>query len=132
MNQDVVHRHGRQRREFLRLAGAAGVAVLTGCGSAPKPVVVKLTIEASADANPDTRGRPSPVTVKLFELKSSASFEKADFFSLFDRERETLGPELVGWWATAISSARSGGSRFQSRLRARGRRRFKWAHKGFR
>lgn len=96
MNQDVVHRQGRQRREFLRLAGAAGVAVLTGCGSAPKPVVVKLTIEASTDANPDTRGRPSPVTVKLFELKSSASFEKADFFSLFDRERETLGPELVG------------------------------------
>jgi type VI secretion system protein VasD len=57
---------------------------------------VKVTLEASTDLNPDQRGRPSPVTVKLFELKSLASFDKADFFSLFDRERETLGAELVG------------------------------------
>ena len=96
MNQDVEPRPGRMRRQLILAAAAAALASLGGCASAPKPVVAKLTLEASADLNPDQRGRPSPVTVKLFELKSAAGFDKADFFSLFDRERETLGPELVG------------------------------------
>lgn len=96
MNQDVEHRLRPTRRELVLAAGAVGLASLVGCASAPKPVVVKMTLQASADVNPDQRGRPSPVSVKLFELKSLAAFEKADFFSLFDRERETLGAELVG------------------------------------
>lgn len=95
MTQDVVQSRGRTRRQLLLAAGVASVAAFVGCSSAPKPIVVKLTLEASKDLNPDSRGRPSPATVKIFDLKSSASFEKADFFSLFDRERETLGPDLV-------------------------------------
>lgn len=95
MTQDVVHRRDHTRRQVLLAAGAVGLVALTGCASAPKPIVAKLTLEASKDLNPDQRGRPSPATVKLFDLKSSAGFEKADFFSLFDRERETLGPDLV-------------------------------------
>ena len=82
----------RQRRLLLMVST---IWVLTACASAPKPVVVKLTLQASPGINPDQRGRPSPVAVKLFELKSLSSFERSDFFSLFDRERETLGPELV-------------------------------------
>lgn len=87
------HRMAWERRRLL----VAGVAcALAGCASsAPKPVVVKLTMQATPNVNPDQRGRPSPVSLKLFELKSLSSFERADFFSLFDRERETLGPELV-------------------------------------
>ncbi|HVG04951.1 MAG TPA: type VI secretion system lipoprotein TssJ [Burkholderiaceae bacterium] len=77
------------------LLSLSTACVLTACASAPKPVVVKLTMQATSGINPDQRGRPSPVQLKLFELKSLSSFERADFFSLFDRERETLGPELV-------------------------------------
>lgn len=84
------------RRRTLSALGAAYVLTLAGCASGPKPTVIKLTIEATQNVNPDQRGRPSPVAVKLFELKSLTAFERADFFSLFDRERETLGPELVG------------------------------------
>jgi len=57
--------------------------------------MLNLTLEAALNVNPDQRGRPSPVALKLFELKSVAGFDKADFFALFDKERETLGQELV-------------------------------------
>jgi type VI secretion system protein VasD len=92
---DIVHRYYNRRVLLLALA-SAGLAALGACSSAPKPLAAKITLEASANLNPDQKGRPSPVTVKIFELKSVAGFEKADFFSLFDRDRETLGAELVG------------------------------------
>jgi type VI secretion system protein VasD len=85
-----------RRRTLMLTAAALTLPVIAGCASGPKPVIARITLEASAGVNPDQRGRPSPVAVKLFELKSLASFERADFFSLFDRERETLGSELVG------------------------------------
>jgi len=96
MNETTLTRRNTwTRRGLLAAACAIGAAQIAGCASGPKPVVAKLTIEAAAGVNPDQRGRPSPVALKLFELKSLTNFERADFFSLFDRERETLGPELV-------------------------------------
>jgi type VI secretion system protein VasD len=82
-----------------RLALACGL-VLTGAllaGCAPKPVVttVSITLVAGADANPDARGRASPLTVRVYALKSPGPFEGADFFSLFEKDQATLGAELV-------------------------------------
>lgn len=94
MNAEILSEGDSARRKLIFAACIAG-GMLSSCASAPKPVTVKLTIEAGSDINPDPRGRPSPVALKLFELKSAANFENADFFSLFDHERETLGPELV-------------------------------------
>jgi type VI secretion system protein VasD len=73
---------------------------LLGCSgaqkpSAPKPTVVKIALDVDPAVNPDARGRPSPIVVRMFELKSLAAFNASDFFSLFDRERETLGADLV-------------------------------------
>ena len=45
--------------------------------------------------NPDVRGRASPVTVRLYELKSVAPFNTADFMSLYEQDRSVLGSELV-------------------------------------
>lgn len=71
---------------------------LSGCASPPpKPVVtpIAMTVAAGADANPDARGRASPLTVRVYALKTSGPFEGADFFSLFEKESATLGAELV-------------------------------------
>jgi type VI secretion system protein VasD len=78
----------------------AGVALgLWACAAKPPapppPTLVKGAIEATAAVNPDARGRPSPIVVKLFELKAVGPFESADFFSLFDKEREALGADLL-------------------------------------
>jgi type VI secretion system protein VasD len=80
-----------------RLAAICGV-LLVACASPPKPpppTIVQASVEALANVNPDARGRPSPVVVKFYELKSLAVFDSADFFSLFERDREILGAELV-------------------------------------
>lgn len=66
-----------------------------GCASAPKPTILKVELDVDSRVNPDSRGRPSPIVVRFYELKSLAAFNAADFFSLFEHDRETLGTELV-------------------------------------
>lgn len=73
----------------------AGLAFLASCSSTPKPTKVSLALQSNATANPDGRNRPSPVVIRVFELKSLAAFNGADFFSLWERDKETLGNELV-------------------------------------
>jgi type VI secretion system protein VasD len=82
-----------------RRAGALAMIaaiVLGACGSKPpKPAVAKLTVAAQSDVNPDAAGRPSPVVVRVYQLKDDAAFKDADFFALFDKEQPTLAASLV-------------------------------------
>ena len=99
------------RRRALLLA-AAGVLV-GACGSEPPrpqqqqqqqqpvapvvldPVTLQVTLVASEDVNPDIRGRASPLSVRIMELRSRSAFDASDFFSLYEREQATLGTELL-------------------------------------
>jgi len=84
---------GRRAALILGLAWA-----VASCSSPPpKPVVTPVSIElvAGKDANPDARGRASPLTVRVYVLKAPGPFEGADFFSLYDKDQATLGAELV-------------------------------------
>ena len=56
---------------------------------------VDMRIVAGGDVNPDDNGRPSPVVVRVVELKSPAVFESAEFFALYQDEAQTLGADLV-------------------------------------
>jgi len=60
-----------------------------------QPTTLTATIKASRMINVGVMGRPSPVVVRIYQLKGTTAFEAADFLSLFERERETLGGELV-------------------------------------
>src|SRR5712691_7245588 len=79
---------------FRLLPLACSIALAAGCGSSPP--LLRGAIKAEATSNPDLRGRPSPIVVRVYELKSLAAFNGADFFSLFEKEQETLGSELLG------------------------------------
>jgi len=46
------------------------------------------------NVNPDTRKRASPIVIRVYELKSSASFDAADFLSLYERDQATLAAEM--------------------------------------
>jgi type VI secretion system protein VasD len=74
---------------------ACSLTLAGGCGGA-KSSLLKGSINSDATANPDQQGRPSPVVVRVYELKGLGAFSSADFFSLFDKEPEALGSELVG------------------------------------
>ena len=83
--------------------GALG-ALVGGCASPaprapdplPDPVTLVVSLASAADANPDVRGRASPIAMRLYELRATSAFESADFFALFERDAATLGSDLVG------------------------------------
>lgn len=74
---------------------ALGAVFTVACGK-PSPPLLRGSIKTDAGLNPDLRGRPSPVVVRVYELKSVTAFNSADFFSLFEKEQEALGGDLVG------------------------------------
>ncbi|MGL4317452.1 MAG: type VI secretion system lipoprotein TssJ [Pseudomonas sp.] len=76
------------------------LVALGGCSSlSPYSDKTKLDLSlvASDDLNPDLQGRPSPIVVRLLELKNPSSFNNADFFSLYQRPKESLMPDLVSF-----------------------------------
>jgi type VI secretion system protein VasD len=76
---------------------AAAPAPVTLTIAAPPDTKVKtsMTISASVDANPDGNGRPSPVVVRVYQLKTDGAFNAAPFADLFENEEKVLGPELI-------------------------------------
>ena len=72
--------------------------VLTACSSVSwmqSPTTIDSQILASFEINPDANGRPSPLVVRVYELKSISAFNDADFFKLYDEEVATLGGDLL-------------------------------------
>lgn len=72
---------------------AAVLAV--GCASTPKPTKVTGKVEASASINPSASQRPSPLMLRVYELKSPTAFNSADFMSLYQRDQAELAADLV-------------------------------------
>src|ERR1700722_17718151 len=71
--------------------------VLSGCASHPpdERVPTRALLAATQDVNPDINGRPSPVVVRIFQLRGDSEFQAADFPSLYTHEKESLGASLI-------------------------------------
>jgi type VI secretion system protein VasD len=93
--------HMLRRALCVTMALGAGGAGIVGCSSPPKPpppkppLLLSINIVAAAQLNPDARMRPSPVVVRVYELKSAAQFSSADFLSLYDKDQSVLGADVV-------------------------------------
>jgi type VI secretion system protein VasD len=92
-------RSGPARAGALALAIVAGVMLgLGGCGSPPKPpppTTVDGAIQASPQLNLSVNQRPSPLLLRVYELKSSSTFNSADFMSLYQGDQAALAADLV-------------------------------------
>lgn len=77
--------------------------LLGGCSSMNEWVGTKLgfdtdltlNLKVDADINPDDKKRPSPLFVRLYELKTKKMFNRADFIGLYERDKEVLGADFV-------------------------------------
>lgn len=77
------------------VAALAVAALVIGCAGPPKPASVTGTIQASPQINPSASGRPSPLLVRVYELKSAATFNAADFMSLYQRDQASLAADML-------------------------------------
>jgi type VI secretion system protein VasD len=55
----------------------------------------EITIEASANVNPDGNNRPSPIQVKIYELSTRSTLDNLDFDRAFYSADTLLSDELL-------------------------------------
>ena len=91
------------RRSFLAPAILLPVLAICAAAPPPPPPELDLAITAGADQNPDTSGHPAPVKVFLYQLASSAKFERADVFALTERDKATLGEDMLASEAIVVA-----------------------------
>ena len=85
------------RKLAIAAVFAAVLLNLAGCAKlfGPHATAVEMDLRASPGLNPDATGRASPLRLRFYELKSISVFNGADFFSLYDRDKEVLGADIV-------------------------------------
>lgn len=77
------------------------ILLLAACGKKPAPMppqgqtLVNIDIEVAADINQDRSGRPSPLALRVYQLKSGSRFNSLDFISLYEKDASILGADLV-------------------------------------
>lgn len=87
------------------VSAALTVLLLSACAKdvqAPKDApaagtesIATLNFQAIPGLNPGSSGQAAPVRVRIYELKNTASFLRADYFALADRATATLGVDLI-------------------------------------
>ncbi len=91
---------GERRRWLVCSLGGAVSGLLGACaasgGGAPPSLLLDLEIIAAQDVNPNERGQPAPILVRLFELSARDPFDVVDYFSLASDARRALGETCLG------------------------------------
>lgn len=96
------------RRSLLLVPAALAVpALLEGCATPSGPQSLDLTIKGGMNQNPDPSGHPSPVGVRIYELREIGRFNRANVFTLIAHERATLGSDLLHSEQVVISPGAS-------------------------
>lgn len=62
---------------------------------AEKTTALEFSIDADDEINTNEKNEPSPVIVRIYELKALTAFKQASFFELLDNDTGRLGTELV-------------------------------------
>lgn len=83
------------RRKLSKAVVVCAAAVAAGCSRLPKPTPVSVLLIADDNINPNEAGEPSPVVVRIYELKGVKAFNNADYFDFVDDDAKTLGADLI-------------------------------------
>lgn len=90
-------------KKIISLLLVFSTVLLVSCSSVNEWVGTKLgfdsdltlNLKVDADINPDDKHQPSPLFIRLYELKSTKMFNRADFIGLYERDKEVLGADFV-------------------------------------
>jgi type VI secretion system protein VasD len=77
------------------------VVMMGACASSdpdPKthkePLRLELSVKAASDVNPDDKGRPAPIVVRIYELRNDGTFKSLDFISLQEKDKALLADDI--------------------------------------
>lgn len=99
----IERRNGTQEEQQAGLSRRAVVGLslsmlagggLVACSSTPKPTPIAVQIDADSGVNPGETGEPSPVVVRIYELRGIKAFSNANYFD-FDDDTKLLGADLI-------------------------------------
>lgn len=57
---------------------------------------LEIKFKVDADINPDDDKKPSPLFVRMYELKSKKMFSKANFIDIYEKDEDVLGADMLG------------------------------------
>lgn len=80
----------------LGTVGLIGAAALAGCASTESKMAVPYIVELKADSqvNPNASGKPSPIKITIYELKSTNAFDTANYFALMKDPQASSSREV--------------------------------------
>ena len=84
------------------LASLAAMVFTTGF-FAPKPSKITVKISGGAGMNPGPNGGDRPVVVMIYRLRSTGTFDQADYFALEGDAAATLAGDLMGSDTLAVA-----------------------------
>ncbi len=61
----------------------------------PADTELTLEVKVNGDINPDDNNVPSPLFVRMYELKSDKAFLKAGFLDIYEKDKQLFGGELL-------------------------------------
>ncbi len=56
---------------------------------------LEIKFKVDADVNPDDDKKPSPLFVRMYQLKSTKMFSRANFIDLYEKDKEVLGADMI-------------------------------------
>ncbi len=90
-------------KKWISVVAVLVSLVIAGCDSMDSKVGgvlnldtdLKVKIIADNNINPDESGKSSPVFLRMYELKSPQLFNKADFISLYEQDKDVLAKDFI-------------------------------------
>lgn len=56
---------------------------------------LEIKFKVDSDVNPDDDKKPSPLFVRMYQLKSTKMFSRANFIDLYEKDKEVLGADMI-------------------------------------
>jgi|LGVF01.2.fsa_nt_gb type VI secretion system protein VasD len=56
---------------------------------------LEIRFKVDADVNPDDDKKPSPLFVRMYQLKSAKMFNRANFIDLYEKDKDVLGADMI-------------------------------------